>query len=450
MLHAERQKQIEQIRLEDGTPKLAWVNDERVIQYDDPGIAKCMKCGAVDTYSLKELRLSVCKSCGRITKLKQISPPEIEEPWLPYPEPEPLPRDLSVENIGNEISDILSKTLVLRNPQEYEILTSWIIASYRQQDWKSAPYLQFIAPVSSGKTRALEIVSLLSYRGVLYATISPAALCREIEKYKITPFIDQAEYNFDTRAEPGRENYSIWTSGYRKGQKYTKAKQDNDEDVIRRDVFRFKALASTRVFDSAIASRSITFYMRESTPKIRDIDDNLLERIQKVRSKLIYLHLLPEFPFIPPRAIREIDKLDNGRLIEIYSPLISVSVSLGWGSLDVIDFAEKDSVKKKKEMQQTTEGLIVRVIKEMIDAGTDGKTNLDGEMTGISIRTLSEKTSIDTRVIGHRLRALDIERKHDRDGAFIDLTDEETQEQLQYLFRKYGYAQYNPTTKEWF
>ena len=44
---------------------------------------------------------------------------------------------------------------------------------------------------------------------------------------------------------------------------------------------------------------------------------------------------------------------------------------------------------------------------------------------------------LDARVVGHRLKALDVERKHSRDGVFIDLTDPSVLDQLQYLFRKY-------------
>jgi len=408
---------------------IVWVDQDGAIHETDTGVMRCKRCGHVDVYKDKD---EPCKNCERLTSYEVITRPEFEEPWLPYPYPDPI-FDISVETIGNEISDILSRTIVLQNNQDYEILTSWIIASYRQQDWKSAPYLQFIAPISSGKTRALEILSLLSYHGVLYATISPAALCREIEKYKVTPFVDQAEYNFDTRVEPGRENYAIWMCGYRKGQKYVRAKQDSDDDVVRRDVFGFKALASNRVFDEALVSRSITFFMREGIPEIKDITEDVIERIQKIRAKLIFLHLMPESPFHNSPAIEQL----NGRLREIYTPLLFVVDTLGWGTDDVIDFAKRDSIKKIKEMQQTTEGIIVRTIKNLIDDNI-GKTNLDNELIGITLKDISEKTSIDTRIIGHKLKALDIDRKHDRDGAYIDLTDRATVDQIKYLFRKYG------------
>ena len=420
---------FEQVRNEDNEALITWVDDDGAIHNAPCGILRCKKCGGVDVYNTDD---EYCKSCERATRFEIITPPPYEEPWLPYPHPEIIQTDLDL--VGEKINEILHKTLVMRDDDEYEILTTWVVASYRQQDWQSFPYLQFIGAISSGKTRALEILSMLSYRGVLYATISPAALCREIEKWKITPFIDQAEFNFDRSSESGRENYSIWMCGYRKGQKYVRAKNDNDDDVIRRDVSGFKALASNRVFDEALSSRSIAFFMREGIPEIKDLNNNILEQIQKIRAKLIYLHLLPKTPF---NNTNEIEKLE-GRLREIYTPLIITTEYLGWNTDTIIDFAKRDSVKKLKEMQETKEGQILQAIKEMIDEGRGG-TNLQGETTRILVKDIAEQTGLDSRTIGFRLRALDVERKHCKEGSYVDITDDKTWEQLQYLFRKYGF-----------
>jgi len=395
-----------------------------------PGTHICLRCGHIDVYANGKQH---CKNCNR-TGLKQLSPNFFQEPWCPYPAPRKID---PWTDVFQQIVDILEKTLYYDEKILYVIHALWIMASYRQQDFDTAPYLQFIAPISSGKTRALEVTSRLAYRGVLYATISPAALCREINKYHVTPCVDQAEFNFDTKTESGRENYSIWMCGYRKGQFYTRASQENSDDVVRKDVFGFKALASTRDFDEALSSRSIIFNMKEGDPEVKDVK-MIMPEIQRVRMQLLYFHLLDESPLSEHLdAIYECSSA-TGRLREIYQPLIAVADFLDIDKSPIVSFIERDKIRKLKVLQESLEGQIVMAIKEMMDEGTGECSTLSGEMIYIPIKDIADRVGADARVVGRKLNVLNLEKTKTREGRVIDLSDEKNQKQLQYLFKKYG------------
>lgn len=393
-----------------------------------PDVKICLRCGHIDYYP----HGSLCKNCSRGGGVTQITPSRFQEPWVPYPAPRKID---PWTDIFQQIIDILKKTLYYDHDILYMIHALWIFASYRQQDFDVAPYLQFIAPVESGKTRALEITSLLSYRGVLYATISPAALCREINKYRITACVDQAEFNLDTRSEYGRENYNIFLCGYRKGQFYTRADRENSDDVVRKDVFSFKALASTRDFDEALSSRSIIFHMQKGSAHIRDVK-KIMGEIQRVRMQLLYLHLLDQSPLL--QFLDAIDRYNvDGRLREIYKPLVTVAEFLSLDTAELREFIEEDRKRKIKELQESLEGQIVSAIKEIIDEDCASST-LTGENVIISIKDIAERIDTDARVVGRKLNVLNLEKTKTREGRVIDLSDEKNRKQLQYLFKKYG------------
>jgi len=249
--------------------------------------------------------------------------------------------------------------------------------------------------------------------------------------------VDQAEFNFDTKTESGRENYSIWMCGYRKGQFYTRASQENSDDVVRKDVFGFKALASTRDFDEALSSRSIIFNMKEGDPEVKDVK-MIMPEIQRVRMQLLYFHLLDESPLSEHLdAIYECSSA-TGRLREIYQPLIAVADFLDIDKSPIVSFIERDKIRKLKVLQESLEGQIVMAIKEMMDEGTGECSTLSGETIYIPIKDIADRVGADARIVGRKLNVLNLEKTKTREGRVIDLSDEKNQKQLQYLFRKYG------------
>ena len=106
------------------------------------------------------------------------------------------------------------------------------------------PYIFFYGPVASGKTRGLEVLQRLNYRGILASNISAAALFRSCQEWHPTLLLDETEiYNKDTKTEM----IGLLNSGYRRSQYAIRVKLTQQGSELEAfDVFDFKALAGTK------------------------------------------------------------------------------------------------------------------------------------------------------------------------------------------------------------
>lgn len=408
---------MEQIRLSHNEAKLVSVNSKGEIEYSAPGMWRCHKCGS-DIFSVEDPPV-FCDSCKRKSTFDNITPSIFKEPWRPYGEP--LIYD-SLDCLFENICGFIGDHLVLRNDVEKMVLALWIIASYRQQDFFTAPYLQFLGAIESGKTRALTVLYMLAYRAVNHIAISPAALCRRVAVFHPTVLLDQAEQKFDLRRERGCEMYDIFMSGYQKGQEYVVADREDPLRTISKDVFGFKAVASTRVFDDAFTSRSIIFRMRLGIPKVKDITEVSYRRADELRNMLLYFHLKDEpLPLTDPLLV--------GRRRELFLPLLRAGVPFEITEEDLSDYLKVDRSIISDELSDSQEADILREIKIMQDAidVTDR----------IRIAEIAMRLDVKPVVVGHRLKNMNIPRAHGRDGAFIDFNDKKTVTELKYLYSKY-------------
>ena len=395
----------------------AGVDSEGVVYYKEAGIWKCRKCGGEFRSLLNPPK--ICSQCNRVCMFDSVSPPIIDELWRPYGEPVPF-GDINI--LYESIFEFVEDHLVMDDDNEKKIMVLWIIASYKQHVFSTAPYLQFQGEIESGKTRALEVLGMLGYRAINLITISPSALCRVIERFSPTVLLDQAEKKFDQKTERGCELYDVFMSGYKKGQRYIVADRNSDTEIISRDVFGFKAVASTRSFDAAFDSRSFVFHMRQGYPKVKRVTAESLSRAEELRNMLLYYHLKQD-------GVGSVEVELGGRRGELFDPLLAVGADFGVVYDDIKEYMVEDQEVLGETMADTLEADILREIKIWYH-GIE-------ETERITIMDLASHLNMEPRAVGYRLKNMNIKRKHGREGAFIDLTDEATQKELQYLFKKY-------------
>jgi len=408
---------LEQIRLSQNEAKLVGVDLEGVIEYCDLGRWRCWQCDG-EFFSSVSPPVG-CPKCSKGRRFDSLSPPIFDEPWRPYGKPV-IYEDL--DSLFGKICEFIQDHLVLRSDVEKMVLALWIIASYRQQDFFTAPYLQFLGAIESGKTRALTVLYMLAYRAVNHIAISPSALCRRISLFHPTVLLDQAEQKFDLKRERGCEMYDIFMSGYQKNQEYVVASKDDDVNTVSRDVFGFKAIASTRAFDEALASRSIVFKMKQGDPGVKDLTDDSFRRADEIRNMLLYFHLKPE-------PLPLVDPVISGRRRELFLPLLRAGVPFDISEEDVSDYLMIDKGVIADELSNTLEADILREIKIIQDA-------ID-VMDSVRIGEIAMRLDKKPEIIGHRLKNMNIPRGHGRDGAFIDFNDKKTVTELKYLYSKY-------------
>jgi len=181
----------------------------------------------------------------------------------------------------------------------------------------STPYLQFLGPWRSGKTRALEVIRAVAHRAVPIVDPSEAAIFRMIELFKPTLVIDEANV-----LDPNI--LAIMAAAYRKGQYVPRADRENPNEVHLYDVFSFIVYATREQIRDDIFSRSVTIYCEKAIrPMAKLIDEN---RAAELRTRWFaqYLRLRDQV-----RVTYTEYESEDGRLQELFSPLLVMARLFG-------------------------------------------------------------------------------------------------------------------------
>lgn len=417
---------------DDDESKLLNFNKDGSLRLTPTGMFKCLKCaGEVRFADREELEIGYCTACERTSKFKEITPfPLPGEIFVQNPRPIILEGEF---NVFAEMMDFTKKYLVFSNEDEYPIYCLGIISTWKPHWFASTPYFQFIGPIESGKTLALEIIKLLSYRGLLGPAVTPAALPRLIEKYRTNLLLDQAEIKLNTKTEMGQLLQAIFLSGYRRGQYYITADPNDPSNVIIKDIYGFKALASERLFSTALTSRSVIFNMREAIPKnklyeyskqeFKYLTKEAFEQLQNIRAQLLWYHFMVKKPNPASNPL-------TGRIGEIFHPMITVASSLDLDVEEIVEFAKLKKKEFLEEMSGTETATILAYIQRK-EYGID-------EIESVQLKEMATDLDLRTQHVGYTLRNLGIKRKRSREGMYIDMTEENTLNHLEYLYKKFG------------
>lgn len=310
------------------------------------------KTGDWKTYYMAESYLDDSETGVRLIPMKRV-------PWDLagfFPE-----ERLDHTALWNAVKGFLIDHLDFPDKLIYDVLVGWIFSTYVLKRWQSVPYLFFLGPVKSGKTRALECLQQLCYRGVLAANISGPALYRLIEVYTPTILLDETEiYNSEARSEI----IGLLNSGYRRGQYAIRAStgQDVKPEPVYYKVFGFKAMAGTRGHKETLESRSIVISMYKATRKVRLFLDR--ETAKQLRMQLL-LWRLEQFDAVDAvdaiDALQEKLPLADGRFLEKYYPLISVANA---GRTQILEYARKALELEQYADEATVEAEVTQVLRD--------------------------------------------------------------------------------------
>ncbi len=348
------------------------------------------------------------------------------------PLPQPRYPYSSAHELWEDIRSFIYDHLFLPCNELYDVLTSWVLATWLRELWTVVPYVFFYGPIASGKSRGLETLRSISYRGILASNISSAALFRASEEWHPTLFLDEAEiYNKDTKIEV----IGLLNSGYRKGQYAIRVKQtQNGSELQAFDVFGFKALGGTQGLAQSLESRSIMIRMIKSRRKVeRSIDE---ARATELRNKLLgwRLYTLANGELV---ELSELFKENNeplnfgdGRLQELFSCLLAVSNEK---KENIKNYAKKLHEIRGFEEKASEEAEIIEILakKDIID---EKSTVLTKDIAEEFNSSRNDKEHWKTRSIGWLIRRLGFDKIHTKkgNGWLIE------KERLTYLQQIYG------------
>lgn len=202
----------------------------------------------------------------------------------------------------------------------YDVIVAGISWSYFYREIrKSTPYLLFLGPWRSGKTRALEVFTALGYRALQVVDPSEASIFRIIEEFKPLLVIDEANV-----LDPNI--LAILAAAYRYGAVIPRVVDpDKGLDGIRMfHVFAFVVYASREQPRDDIFSRSVTVFCEKAVRQTKKLIDE--ERAAALRTRWFAQRLRL---YNQVRVTFAEFESEDGRMQELFSPLIVMSRLFG-------------------------------------------------------------------------------------------------------------------------
>jgi hypothetical protein len=321
--------------------------------------------------------------------------------------------------------------------ETYDVLTAWVFASYVPETWRVVPYLFFHGPIASGKTRGMEVLHTLCYRGLLCSNISSAALFRAVSEWHPVVFLDESEiYN----AENKSDIIGLLNSGYRRGQVAIRVRHtEHGEELECFDVFGFKVLAGTEGFRSTLESRCIMIRTVKNRRKVRFYTDE--KQAEEIRSELLqwrfnFLETYTESSAEGSEPSESsLEGIGEARVQELFQSLITVSND---GRENIIKFAKNTAKERLEEAKTSIDTSIIEISQGLTDS--DIIVNPEKEQIFLT-KTVQNKLNQDkeeqdklkAQVVGRIIKRLGFSARHTEHGNGW-LYDKERLEMLKAIY----------------
>lgn len=181
----------------------------------------------------------------------------------------------------SEIHDFLGRFVAYPSPECQIAHTLWIGHTHLMEVWDSTPRIAFLsAEPGSGKSRALEVTSLLVPRPIEAINATPAYLFRKVADPEGMPTIlfDEIDTIFGPKAKDNEEIRGVLNAGHRRGAMagrcVIRGKTVETEEL---PAYCAVAVAGIGNLPDTILTRSIVVRMRRRAPN---------ERVQQFRRRI--------------------------------------------------------------------------------------------------------------------------------------------------------------------
>ncbi|MEM0058602.1 MAG: hypothetical protein QXG09_07035 [Candidatus Bathyarchaeia archaeon] len=318
-----------------------------------------------------------------------------------------IPKDYtSEEALFNQVKKFFIEHLDVANELMYDVYAAFVLASWIPENFTVVPYLFFLGPLASGKTRALECFHRLCYRSIMATSMSAASLFRALEAWHPTILLDETEiYNRKEMVEV----LAVLNSGYRRGQYAIRIEkvQNNVPQIAVFDTFGFKVLAGTQELADTLQSRCIITKMSKAVRPVRLFINE--EEAQELRNQLLMYRFKNLNPNTPQTSCQEnADCHGNARVLELFISLFQVAPS------QTIKNSLKQAMKqiaqtRLNEEQTSIEARVLDAILKCEDKVENGKLAIQ-TVTEAYNEGLPEKEQVSTRLIGRIIARLGFEK----------------------------------------
>jgi hypothetical protein len=237
----------------------------------------------------------------------------------------PVATDLEVRELLDATHDFLNRFLVMSD-DGLHVLALWVFHTWAFAAAETTPYLSIRSPErESGKTRVIEVVSLITRSSEQVADASISALFRSIEAFRSTLLFDEVDGIFRGRDEDSKDLKRLLNSGYRTGATVLRTVGEQHEPK-RFSTFSPKLLAGLGGLPDTLESRCVPIQMHRRLPHeqaerlrvrvVRPEAEQLAEQLDNVSSRAVWI-LEGAFPEIP-------DELGD-RAADCAEPLLAIA-----------------------------------------------------------------------------------------------------------------------------
>jgi hypothetical protein len=213
-------------------------------------------------------------------------------------------------------------------PGATALLALWVILTYNYTVWEAIPYLYLGGPLGSGKTRLMDILSLMAFRPMTSSNLTAPSLFRTLHQDGGTLFYDEAEKLKQITPDTG-ELLSMLLAGYKKGGKAIRLEPVGDSfRSVKFQVYGPKVLACITGLAPALSSRCITLTMFRANPnsaKPRRRIDEQSHRWQQIRDELHMLSISNGASWLKLAENTQVCPEMTGRNYELWQPILSLA-----------------------------------------------------------------------------------------------------------------------------
>jgi hypothetical protein len=309
------------------------------------------------------------------------------------------------EQLFNEIKDFFMEHLDVSNPLFYDVYAAWVLVTWRLEDFKVVPYLFYLGPLSSGKTRGLECLNRLAYRAIMASSVSAAVIFRVLQSWHPTLLLDETEiYNRECMVEV----LALLNSGYRRGQWALRMEkvEDGNPTIGFFDCYGPKAMAGTEELAATLQSRAFITRMSKNVKHIRLFVDE--EKAQELRNKL----LLYRFRNLGMGLDYDVSVLNgsftNARVIELFVAMLQIAPTEEIRNR-LIDCMKQITQSRLDEEQASIEARVFDAVMKCEDRLEKGKVSTS-TITELFNLGLPEKEQSTSRFIGRKVAGLGFEK----------------------------------------
>ena len=355
------------------------------------------------------------------------------------------------ESLFGEVRDYIRKYVHLPN-SFLTIATLYVIMTWVYDRFDTIPYLRVIGNYGTGKTRFLNVIGNLSYKGMMAGgSITTAATFRTLDQIQGTLVFDEADFR---SSELWSEIIKILNSGHTKNFPVIRMNVSNKKDGYETKSFKVygpKILASRERFgDEALESRSLTQVMQPIINTDKPIhyqsSDNEAENI---KNKLLAFRLKNYFKIEADEST--VQELEFPRLKQSALAITTIAKFIGIPEVisESLNFLKEYERELTISQQSDVKADILICIGAVCKSEPDTKKLRIGEIASIfshdyyndfteSLTKIAEipNNAMSSRKIGSIVRKMGIKTERDGNGFYIPLPQE--LEKIKLLINRYG------------